>query len=82
MNTPPSAEQRLQVSRALCLQALRQPAWLLLVQRVCASPPAHGPGAAPATSLKAELWGRCLTALLAQRQGNTPPAKSPAPPQA
>jgi len=38
MITPPSAEQRLAVSRALCIQALQQPAWLLLLQRVCAKP--------------------------------------------
>ena len=36
MNAPLSPEQGLEVSRALCLQALQQPAWLLLVQRVCA----------------------------------------------
>jgi hypothetical protein len=34
MNRPKNAEQRLEVSRALCLQALKQPAWLLIAQRV------------------------------------------------
>lgn len=33
MNRPKNAEQRLEVSRALCLQALKQPLWLLAAQR-------------------------------------------------
>lgn len=34
MNAPRDAEQRLEISRALCIQALKQPVWLLVAQRV------------------------------------------------
>ena len=61
MNTPPSAEQRLKVSRALCQQALRQPAWVLLAQRVCA-PSASCDPARP--SMAAGLWDRCIKSFL------------------
>ena len=37
MTPPLTAEQRLAVSRAQCEQALGQPIWLLLAQRVCDS---------------------------------------------
>ncbi len=65
MNTPPSPEQRLEVSRALYLQALRQPAWLLLVQRVCANP-THAPSNAPEPNMAETLLKRCLQSFLDQ----------------
>lgn len=63
MSTPLSAEQRLAISRAMCLQALRQPAWLLCVQRMSAQP-THASGEPPGPSMAAELLDRCLTACL------------------
>lgn len=63
--TPLTAEQRLEVSRALCLQALRQPAWLLFAQRVCVKP-AHAPGEQPSHSMAGELLGRCIESFLGQ----------------
>lgn len=61
MNTPLSAEQRLAVSRAMCLQALRQPAWLLLAQRVCAHAASND---SPGPNLPSGLWGQCIEAFL------------------
>lgn len=81
MNTPPSAEERLKVSRALCQQALQQPAWLLLAQRVCAQP-GQGPHATPANDWMAELWGHGLTALLKHLNDNAAPPQPPTPPPA
>ena len=65
MSTPLTAEQRLEVSRAQCLKALRQPAWLLLAQRVCVQP-AHAPGENPSQNTTAELVGRCIESFLDQ----------------
>ena len=55
MSTSQTAEQRLQVSRALCLQALRQPVWLLLAQRVSAHSAHSSTKPAQAHSLSALL---------------------------
>ena len=65
MSSPLTAEQRLEVSRALCLQALRQPAWLMLAQRMCVKP-AHAPGDQPSQSMAAELFGLCIKSFLGQ----------------
>jgi hypothetical protein len=62
---PLTAEQRLEVSRAQCLQALRQPTWLLFAQRVCGKP-AHAPGEKPSQSMAAELFGLCIKSFLGQ----------------
>jgi hypothetical protein len=69
MSTPPSPEQRLEVSRALCLQALRQPAWLLLVQRMCVKPThsaSNAHGDTPEKSLAETLLSQCVKAFLDQ----------------
>lgn len=88
MSTPPSPEQRLEVSRALCLQALRQPAWLLLVQRVCAKPThsaSHAPGDTPGQNLAETLLSQCVKAFLDQlddkhiRQGQSDHAQHQGP---
>ncbi len=59
MSPPLSAEQRLVVSRAQCLTALRQPAWLLLAQRVCATP-THPPKEQSAACTSADFVTRCF----------------------
>lgn len=63
MSPPLSVEQRLAVSRVQCLAALRQPTWLLLAQRVCATPthPPHNPSGSPAQT---DFWQRCLKSFL------------------
>lgn len=72
MNAPLSPEQGLEVSRALCLQALQQPAWLLLVQRMCAQP-AHAatgtPSDPPGPSMAETLLNRCVKTFLDQLDG-------------
>lgn len=65
MSTPLTAEQRLEVSRDQCLKALRQPAWLLLAQRVCVQV-APAPGDHPSQNMAAELVGRCIESFLDQ----------------
>ena len=59
MSAPLSAEQRLAVSRAQCLTALRQPTWLLLAQRLCKAP-THAPNNQDAESAPKDFLDRCI----------------------
>lgn len=84
MSTPLSAEQRLAVSRTMCLQALRQPAWLLCVQRVGAQA-RPAPGETTGPSMAAELLDLGLTACLDalhRRSSHQPSESAPTPPKA
>lgn len=63
LNIHQNADQRLLVSRALCLQALKQPLWLLAAQRVSA-PSSHAPAAADSQNELSNLLGRCIESFL------------------
>lgn len=63
--TPLTAEQRLEVSRAQCLQALRQPTWLLFAQRMCIKP-TNAPCEPPSQSMASELFGLFIKSFLDQ----------------
>ena len=73
---PADAEHRLALSRALIVQAMQQPNWLLLAQRVCAS---AAPSDQDRQQAQNSLLDICLQSLLSAWQGLGPgrPAKSP-----
>ena len=77
---PADAEHRLALSRALIVQAMQQPNWLLLAQRVCAS---AAPSDQDRRQAQQGLLDICLQSLLSTWQGLGPgPTRSTKPPDA